>query len=178
MCRCKTSWRDLDLTLPQWPWPIVPCPGYISETIWCRKLIFGRDIGWGLQVCNVMVWPGFDLWSCISDAVLSLYRDMWYYFISLISLIFFTGILVVAPMGVFWCRISTVKVILEFIKGFTFATSHCNRWYCITWVTGFAPTPHINTYCHTCMYGEHSNHNSTIHNCDIFIDSYSPVKKF
>ena len=27
--------------------------------------------------------------------------------------------------------LSTVKVIVEFIKGFTFATSHCNRWYCI-----------------------------------------------
>ena len=24
------------------------CPGYISETVWCRKLIFGRDIGWGV----------------------------------------------------------------------------------------------------------------------------------
>ena len=27
----------------------------------------------------------------------------------------FTGILVVAHLGVFWCRLSTVKVILEFI---------------------------------------------------------------
>ena len=24
------------------------CPGYISETIMCRKLILGRDIGWEL----------------------------------------------------------------------------------------------------------------------------------
>ena len=25
------------------------CPGCISETIRCRKLIFGRDIGWGCR---------------------------------------------------------------------------------------------------------------------------------
>ena len=25
--------------------PIKSCPGYISETIRCRKLILGRDIG-------------------------------------------------------------------------------------------------------------------------------------
>ena len=31
----------------------MPCLGYIAETI--RKLIFGRDIGRGLYVCNVMV---------------------------------------------------------------------------------------------------------------------------
>ena len=23
------------------------CPGYISETVRCRQLILGRDIGWG-----------------------------------------------------------------------------------------------------------------------------------
>ena len=33
---------------------------------------------------------------------------------------------IVAPLGVFWCRLSTVKVILEVINCFTFATSHCN----------------------------------------------------
>ena len=31
------------------------CPGCISETIRYRKLILGRDIGWGVYVCNVMV---------------------------------------------------------------------------------------------------------------------------
>ena len=33
----------------------MPCLGYISETTRCRKLIFGRDIGRGLYVCNAMV---------------------------------------------------------------------------------------------------------------------------
>ena len=28
-------------------WEIV-CPGCISETVRCRKLILGRDIGWGV----------------------------------------------------------------------------------------------------------------------------------
>ena len=27
----------------------------VTETTRCRKLIFGRDIGRGLDVCNVMV---------------------------------------------------------------------------------------------------------------------------
>ena len=51
------SWRDLDLTfdLAVVTLPIMPCLGYILETIRCRKLIFGRDIGQGLYVCNVMV---------------------------------------------------------------------------------------------------------------------------
>ena len=52
-------------------------------------------------------------------------------YLSYISLISFYLNLVVAPVGVFWCRLSTVKVILEVINCFTFATSHCNRWYCI-----------------------------------------------
>ena len=87
----------------------------------------------------VMMWPGFDLWSCISDAILWLHEEIWYYFITLISLLYlFAWILVVAPLGFFWCRLSTVKVILEFINHFTFATSHCNRWHCIKWATGFA----------------------------------------
>ena len=33
------------------------CPGGFSETVRCRKLILGRDIGWGVGV----VWPWFDL---------------------------------------------------------------------------------------------------------------------
>ena len=149
----------------------MPCPGYISETIRCRKLIFGKDIGWELYLCNVMGWPGFVLWSFISDTVLSLL-----YFSYL-----FTLILVVAPLCVFWWRLSTVKVTLEFFKGFTFATSHCNRWYCIKWVTGYAPNPYISMHCHISMYGKYSkhlNHNSTTHQCDIFIDGYYSVKKF
>ena len=28
---------------------------YISETVRCRKLILGRDIGYGLEVWNIMV---------------------------------------------------------------------------------------------------------------------------
>ena len=30
-------------------------PGCFSETIRCRKLILGRDIGLGVQVFNIMV---------------------------------------------------------------------------------------------------------------------------
>ena len=36
----------------------MPCLGYILEIIICRKLIFGRDIGQGLYVCNDLT---FDL---------------------------------------------------------------------------------------------------------------------
>ena len=44
---CATSWCDLDLTfdLAVVTWPIESCPGYISETVRCRKLIRCRDIG-------------------------------------------------------------------------------------------------------------------------------------
>ena len=35
-------------------WQEKVCPGCNSETIRCRKLILGRDIGWGVQVCNIM----------------------------------------------------------------------------------------------------------------------------
>ena len=31
------------------------CRGYISETVRCRKLKLGRDIGYGVQVCNGLV---------------------------------------------------------------------------------------------------------------------------
>ena len=45
-CRCVTSWSDLDLTFDLVvTLPIKSCPGYISETVRCRKLILGRDIG-------------------------------------------------------------------------------------------------------------------------------------
>ena len=30
------------------------CLGHVSETIRFTKLILGRDINWGVQVCNVM----------------------------------------------------------------------------------------------------------------------------
>ena len=36
---------DLDL--------LKPCPGYISETLMCRKLILFRDIGFRLLLCHV-----------------------------------------------------------------------------------------------------------------------------
>ena len=41
------SWSDLDLTfdLAIVTLPIKSCLGYISETIRCRKLMLGRDIG-------------------------------------------------------------------------------------------------------------------------------------
>ena len=47
MCRCATSWCDLDLTfdLAVVTLTIKFCPGYIPETVRCRKLVLGRDIG-------------------------------------------------------------------------------------------------------------------------------------
>ena len=36
------------------------CPGYISETVRCRKLILGRDIGGGGCRCSVL-WCDRDL---------------------------------------------------------------------------------------------------------------------
>ena len=43
-------WCDLDLIfdLAVVTLTLMPCPSYISETIRCRKLIFGRDIDRGL----------------------------------------------------------------------------------------------------------------------------------
>ena len=48
-CRCATSWCDLDLIsdLAVVTLTFNICPGYISETVKCRKLILGRDIGYG-----------------------------------------------------------------------------------------------------------------------------------
>ena len=48
--RCVTSWCDLDLTfhLVVVTGPLISCAGYISATVRYRKLILGRDIGWGL----------------------------------------------------------------------------------------------------------------------------------
>ena len=45
-------WCDLDLTLFLRPLYIKSCPGFILETIRCRKLILGRALVGG---CNVMV---------------------------------------------------------------------------------------------------------------------------
>ena len=41
------SWCDLDLTFNLVVVTLMYkiCPGYISETVECRKLILGRDIG-------------------------------------------------------------------------------------------------------------------------------------
>ena len=46
-CRCATSWYDLDLTLDLAVVTLTykVLSGYISETVKCRKLILGRDIG-------------------------------------------------------------------------------------------------------------------------------------
>ena len=45
-CRCALSWCDLDLTfdLAVVTLTFKSYPGYISETVRCRKLILGRDI--------------------------------------------------------------------------------------------------------------------------------------
>ena len=36
-------------------------PSHISGTLRWRKLILGNIVGLGVKVCNVMVWPQFDL---------------------------------------------------------------------------------------------------------------------
>ena len=46
-CRFATSWCDLDLISDLAVLTFNICPGYISETVRCRKLILGRDIGYG-----------------------------------------------------------------------------------------------------------------------------------
>ena len=48
-CRCATLWCDLDLTFNLAVMTLTyKSLGCISETVRCRKLIFGRDIGRGL----------------------------------------------------------------------------------------------------------------------------------
>ena len=51
------SWCDLDLKFDLTVVTLTykSCQGYISDTVRCRKLILGKDIGWDLQVCKVMV---------------------------------------------------------------------------------------------------------------------------
>ena len=60
-CRCATPWSDLELTfeLAVVTLTIKSCPVYISETVRCRKLILGRDIGWGCRCA--MSWCDLDL---------------------------------------------------------------------------------------------------------------------
>ena len=78
---------------------------------------------------------------CNLDLTLDLAHLMLFYISNtLLSLLYLSYIfylvvgcwlLVVAPLGDFWCRLGTVKVILKFINCFICATSHCNSWYCI-----------------------------------------------
>ena len=81
--------------------------GYMCATSWC-------DLDLTFDLAYLML---FYVSTMISDTIYLSYL--------------FTGNLVVGPLGVFWCRLSTVKAILEFINCFTLVTSHCNRWYCI-----------------------------------------------
>ena len=48
---------------------IKSCPGYISETIRGRKLILGRDIGWGCKCATL--WCDLDLTFDISILTLT-----------------------------------------------------------------------------------------------------------
>ena len=53
-CRCAVSWCDLDLNFDLAKVTLslkILCGLYLGN----RKLILGRDIGWGLYVCNIMV---------------------------------------------------------------------------------------------------------------------------
>ena len=47
-CRCATSWCDLDFDLAVVTSSLKILSGYISETVRCRKVILGRDIGYWL----------------------------------------------------------------------------------------------------------------------------------
>ena len=46
-CRCAMSWSDQDLTfdLSVVTLTYKSCPGYITESVRCRKLMCSRDIG-------------------------------------------------------------------------------------------------------------------------------------
>ena len=60
-CGCAASWCDLDVTfdLAVVTLTYKSCPGYISETVRCGKLILGRDIGWGCR--SATSWCDLDL---------------------------------------------------------------------------------------------------------------------
>ena len=47
-CRCVMPWCDFDLTfdIAVVTLTFKSYPGYILETVRCRKLKLGRDIGW------------------------------------------------------------------------------------------------------------------------------------
>ena len=49
--RCKMLILGRDIV---WSMTLKSCPGYISETERYRKLILGRDIGKGIEVCSFM----------------------------------------------------------------------------------------------------------------------------
>ena len=165
------SWCDLDLMFDlavvtlayiAGSWYLVGTlvGGYMCATSWCNLdltfdlaylILFYLSMGISDTILSLSYLSYLFTWILV--VVLSLYGDIWHYFISLLSLISFYLNLGCWPLGVFWCRLSTVKVILEFIDHFTFPASHCKRWYCIKWATGFAPTPHKSMYGHICMYG-------------------------
>ena len=43
---------------------------FIIWAVFQKPLILGSDICCGLVMCNVMVWPWFDLWHCRGDLYL------------------------------------------------------------------------------------------------------------
>ena len=51
-------------------WQEKVCPGCISETVSCRKLILGRDIGWGCRCATS--WSDLDLTFDLAVVTLSL----------------------------------------------------------------------------------------------------------
>ena len=51
-------------------WREKVCPGCISETVRCRKLIIGRDIGWGCRCATS--WCDLDLSVDLAVVTLSL----------------------------------------------------------------------------------------------------------
>ena len=43
------------------------CPDYNSKTVSCSKFKLGRDVPWGVKLCNVMVGHICDLWPWPCD---------------------------------------------------------------------------------------------------------------
>ena len=79
-CRCATSWCDLDLTfdLAAVTLSLKILSGYISDTVRCRKLILGRDIGYGVCRCATS-WCDLDLTFDLAVVTLTYKILSWLY---------------------------------------------------------------------------------------------------
>ena len=69
---CWLSYISKIIAVMGWQQEIV-CPGYISETVRCRKFILGRDIGWGCRCATS--WSDLDLTFDLAVVTLSLKKE-------------------------------------------------------------------------------------------------------